>query len=183
MINSRFVVQASHLWTSFFQFFTCFSLFTAETVVTVEELVVNTKLSPPNSHFKAALLTDYTTATASSSMTRSCLSFWRKRFFDGFEKEKVNGCSLVQGKTGCAGEKGLGFLCRWRGWCLWKKGFLSLIENHDVLQGVKDGSLQYAVGLAKGPPVGPLYGFMSWALVFYENLFVAWSWFLGLACA
>jgi hypothetical protein len=29
------------------------------------------------------------------------------------------------------------------------------------LQGVKDGSLQYAVGLAKGPPVGPLYGFMS----------------------
>jgi hypothetical protein len=24
---------------------------------------------------------------------------------------------------------------------------------------------------------------MSWALVFYENLFVAWSWFLGLACA
>jgi hypothetical protein len=138
MINSRFVVQASHLWTSFFQFFTCFSLFTAETVVTVEELVVNTKLSPPNSHFKAALLTDYTTATASSSMTRSCLSFWRKRFFDGFEKEKVNGCSLVQGKTGCAGEKGLGFLCRWRGWCLLKKGFLPLIENHDALQGVKD---------------------------------------------
>jgi hypothetical protein len=42
-----------------------------------------------------------------------------------------------------------------------KKGFLPLIENHDALQGVKDGSLQYAVGLAKGPPVGPLYGFMS----------------------
>lgn len=98
-------------------------------VVTVEELVVNTKLSPPYSYFKATLLTDYTTATASSSMTRSCLSFWRKRFFDGFEKEKVNGCSLVQGKTGCAGEKGLGFLCRWRGWCLLKKGFLLFTPN------------------------------------------------------